>query len=150
LKAVIESYLYVITDQVKHLNTAKEFFHKALELNFPKEQSRQNKIFVLEKIAALNLIEGKHESSVKMLEPLYNKNNNGKTTTLPPYAAFTLSIAYILIGDKQKALQIIEDYLNCGNKIFEFKFNKLKDFLLLKKEAGNIKNTNYNKPTKNK
>ena len=150
LKAVIESYLYVITDQVKHLNTAKEFFHKALELNFPKEQSRQNKIFVLEKIAALNLIEGKHESSVKMLEPLYNKNNNGKTTTLPPYAAFTLSIAYILIGDKQKALQLIEDYLNCGNKIFEFKFNKLKDFLLLKKEAGNIKNTNHNKPTKNK
>jgi DNA-directed RNA polymerase subunit F len=139
VKGVIETYLYVITNLVKHLNTAKEFFHKALELNFPKEQSKQNKIFVLEKIAALNLIEGKCESSIKLLEPIYKNSNTKAIKTLPPYAAFTLTIAYVLIGDKQKALQIIENYSSCGNKIFEYKFKKLNELVQQKWEAKSTK-----------
>jgi hypothetical protein len=149
LKAVIETYLFVMTDQIKHLNTAKEFFHKALELNFPKEQSRQNKIFVLEKIAALNLIEGKYDSSIKMLEPIYQKNNNKISNNFPPYAAYTLSIAYSLTGDKQKALEITEKYTSCGNKIFEYKFKKLKDILQTKVKAGNTNHIYQKKQSSN-
>ncbi|WP_304132450.1 tetratricopeptide repeat protein [Ignavibacterium album] len=128
-KAVIETYLFTLTEKVKHLNTAKEFYHKALELNFPQHQKNQNKIFILEKVATLNLLEGKYDAAIKILEQLYIKINSNKPCRFPEYAAFTLAISFTLIGDKRKAEQIAEEYSKCGNKIFEHKFSKLKDFL---------------------
>lgn len=128
-KAMVETYLYALTEKVNHLNTAKEFYHKALELNFPREQKNQNKIFILEKIATLNLLERKYDAAIKILEPLYSKTNQNKFGRFPDYAAFTLAITYTLIGDKQKAEQIAEEYAKSPNKIFEYKFSKLKDIL---------------------
>lgn len=142
-KAVVETYLYALTDKVKHLNTAKEFYHKALELNFSRQQKNQNKIFILEKIATLNLLEGKYDSAIKILEPLYLKSFSNKPGRFHEYAAFTLAIAYTLIGDKRKAEQIAEEYANCGNKIFEHKFNKLKEFLK-NHISKKVKNSNNN------
>lgn len=129
LKAVIETYLYTLTEKTKHLNTAKEFYQKALELNFPGEQKNQNKMFILEKIALLNLLEKKYEAAIKILEPLYIKTSLGKYGKFPEYVAFTLSVSFILIGDKRKAENIIEEYIKCGNRIYEHKFNKLKDYI---------------------
>lgn len=129
LKAVIETYLYVLTDKHKHLINAKDYFHKALELNFPREQKNQNKMFIIEKMATLNLIEGKYDAAIRLLEPLYNRSQKNKSARFPEYASFTLTIGYILIGDKQKAKQLIDENLNCGNKIFEVKFDKLNNYL---------------------
>lgn len=128
LKAVIETYLYILTEKIEHMNTAKEFYHKALELNFPEHQARQNKIFILEKVAILNLIEGKYEAAIKTIEPLYTYSNKN-SKLFPPYAAVTLAISYILKRDKSKAQDIISDYINCGNKIFERKFQKLMEII---------------------
>lgn len=142
IKAVIETYLYTLTEKVKHLNTAKEFYYKAMELNFPGGQKNQNKIFILEKISTLNLLEGKYDSAIKILEPLYKKTNPNKSGRFPEYAAFTLAIAYTLIGDRRKAEQIAEEYSKCGNKIFEYKFSKMCDFLKnpISKKIGNSSN----------
>ncbi len=141
LKALIETYLYATTEKTKHLITAKDFYYKALEMNFPKEQLRQNKIFINEKLSVLNLIEGKYDAAIKTLEPVYKwhsnhygKNSEKITKTFPEYAAFTLSVSFLLIGDISRASDIIEEYINCGNKIFEYKFNKLKEFISLKKQ----------------
>lgn len=144
LKAVIETYLFILTDKEKHLNTAKDFYHKSLEINFPKEQHRQNKLFILDKIAALNLIERKYDSAIKLLEPLNRNAITKKNNSLPPYAAFTLTVAYILIGDKQNAQELIEEYIKCNNRIFEYKFEKLKAFLQLKTETKTIRKNNIN------
>jgi hypothetical protein len=138
-KAVIETYLFLLTEKAKHLNTAKEYYHKALELNFPREQKKQNKIFVLEKISILNLLEGKYEAAIKILEPLYNKSKH--PGNFPEYSAFTLSIAYILINDKKKAEEIIDYYSKCSNRIFEHKFSKLNDYLKNQSQKIPIHNT---------
>lgn len=147
LKAVIETFLFIYTDKSKHLNTAKDFYHKSLEMNFPKEQTNQNKMFILDKIAVLNLLEGKYDAAIKLLEPLYKKTLDRKAKPLPPFVAYTLTIAYILLGNKQDAQSIIENYINCNNKIFEHKFNKLKDILIMKTENKTIRNNTiiYNK-----
>ncbi|AFH48920.1 Hypothetical protein IALB_1209 [Ignavibacterium album JCM 16511] len=129
LKALIETYLFVLTEKTKHLINAKDYFHKALEMNFPLNQKNQNKMFIIEKLAVLNLIERKYEAAIKLLEPIYKKSIQKNSGRFPLYAAFTLSIAYAVIGDKQRATQIIEEHLNCGNKIFEHKFLKLKEHL---------------------
>lgn len=129
LKAVIETYLYALTEKVKHLNTAKEFYHKALELNFPPYQKNQNKIFILEKVAILNLLEEKYDAAIKLLEQVYIKANSYRQGKFPEYAAFTLAVTYTLIGENRKAEQIAEEYAKCGNKIFEYKFDKLNEFL---------------------
>ncbi|MEP0861590.1 MAG: hypothetical protein HRF52_09150 [Ignavibacterium sp.] len=129
LKALIETYLFVITERSKHLINAKDYFHKALEMNFPLNQKNQNKFFIIEKMAVLNLIELKYEAAIKLLEPVYNKSIQKKSGKFPLYAAFTLSIVYAVIGDKQKALSVVEENINCGNKIFEHKFRKLKEYL---------------------
>lgn len=129
LKALIETYLYILTDKQKHLINAKDYLHKALELNFPREQKNQNKMFIIEKMATLNIIEGKYDAAIRLLEPLHKRSLNNKSARFPYYASFTLTISYILIRDKQKANELIEENLNCGNKIFEKKFLKLKDYL---------------------
>lgn len=141
-KGIIESFLFLITDKTKHLNTAKEFYHKALELNFPRQLSNQNKLFVIEKIAVLNLVEGKYESAIKMLERIlfrdknkYNTNTQSRPST-PEYVAYTLCIAYILSNQIKDAEIIIEKYRNNCNKIFERKFQKLKEHLKLKDQKN--------------
>lgn len=142
LKALIETYLYTLTKKSKHLIAAKEFYYKALELNFPRELSNQSKIFIKEKLSVLNLIEGKYEAAIKMLEPLYtNSINSANKKRFPDYAAFTLTIALILDGDLTKAEKIIEENIKCGNKIFEYKFSKLKEYLLRKENRFTNKNS---------
>jgi len=140
LKAVIETCLFIITNKDKHLLTAKEFYHKAIELNFPREMKNQNKMFIIEKMATLNLIEGKYDSAIKLLEPVYNKSLKNQYKQFPDYAAFTLAIAFILIGDKSKAEEIIQNYKNTTNKIFAYKFNKLEEYLASKITLARKKN----------
>lgn len=129
LKAVIEFYLYIVTDEKKHLHTAKDFFNKAMDVNFPPAQRNQNKLFILEKIALLNLIEGKYDSALKILEPLYKKSISNNKFKIPYYAAHTLAITYILIKANDSAKTLIDEFSKCGNKIFEHKFRKLSEFL---------------------
>lgn len=137
-KGLIESFLFLITDKTKHLNTAKEFYHKALELNFPRQLTNQNKLFIIEKIAVLNLLEGKYESAIKMLERILFKDKNKYNTNtqsrpgVPEYVTYTLCIAYILSNQIKDAEIVIEKYRNNCNKIFERKFQKLKEHLKLK------------------
>lgn len=141
-KGLIESFLFLITDKTKHLNTAKEFYNKALELNFPRQISNQNKLFVIEKIAALNLVEGKYDSAIKMLERILFRDKNKFNThtqskpSVPEYVAYTLCIAYILSNQFRDAELIIEKYRNNCNKIFERKFHKLKEHLKLKDQKN--------------
>ncbi len=142
LKALVETYLYALTKKAKHLISAKDFYYKALELNFPRELSNQNKIFIKEKLSVLNLLEGKFEAAIKMLEPLYESSSKSfNKKRFPDYAAFTLTIALILYGNRQRAEEIIEGNINCGNKIFEYKFSKLKEYLLKKENRLPNRNT---------
>lgn len=129
IKGVIETFLYILTDKTKNLDTAKEYFQKAMELNFPKEQKNQNKIFILDRIAILNLIEKKYDAAINLLEPLYNRTLNNNSIKFPDFAAHTLTISYILNENIPKAKELIEKYINSVNKIFRYKFNKLKQFL---------------------
>ncbi|GAB4294404.1 MAG: hypothetical protein Kow0098_15880 [Ignavibacteriaceae bacterium] len=131
LKGVIETYLFALTGSLKHCNTAKDFFQKAMELRFPPEMRNQNKLFVLEKIALLNILEKKYEAAVKILEPLYNRRKY-----FPAYAGYTLAVSYILYGDRKSAADVTEYFLSSDDQIFEYKFRKLKGILLRKEKTN--------------
>ncbi len=125
LKATIQLYLYLTTKEKKYETTARNYYQLSIETNFPKEMKNQNKIFILEKMAVLNLATEKYQAAIKTLETIYNKYQN-----LPPYAAYTLSIAYQKNNQSEKALQIIEKYINHTNDIFKYKFEKIKEQII--------------------
>jgi hypothetical protein len=120
LKGLINLYRYKITKDNTYAIEAKKYLNLANEISYPKEMQNQNKIFVLEKLAVLNVISGKAEIAVKMLEPLYRKMRN-----FPPYAAYTLAVASLVAKNNDLAAQIINEFKNCRNKIFQKKFELL-------------------------
>ncbi|HMN17081.1 MAG TPA: hypothetical protein PKD03_05655 [Ignavibacteriaceae bacterium] len=124
-KASVNLFTFITTQKIKYSDTAKEYFQRALETSFPKEIQNQNKIFVLEKTALLNISEKKFEAAISTLEPLYRSKK-----LLPAYAAHTLTIAYLLNNSIEKASEIIETYLKLNDKIFNKKFLQLKEICL--------------------
>jgi len=124
-KASVNLFIFITTQKIKYADTAKEYFQKALETSFPKEIQNQNKVFVLEKTALLNISEKKIEAAISTLEPLYRNKK-----LLPAYAAHTLTIAYLLNNSIEKASEIIETYLKLNDKIFNKKFLQLKEICL--------------------
>lgn len=124
-KASVNLFTFITTQKIKYADTAKEYFQKALETSFPKEIQNQNKVFVLEKTALLNISEKKIEAAISTLEPLYRNKK-----LLPAYAAHTLTIAYLLNNSIEKASEIIETYLKLNDKIFNKKFLQLKEICL--------------------
>ncbi len=129
LYAKIYLYRYILTKDLSDLKTSKNLFYLANETEFPKELKNQRKTFILEKLAVTALLESKFNQAIKLLEGQIKLNNNNKKFILPDYAAYTLSIAYILNGQFEEAKHLISNsLLNCNN-IYLNKFNKLK-FLL--------------------
>ncbi|MCS7054485.1 MAG: hypothetical protein NZM09_12255 [Ignavibacterium sp.] len=114
----------MLTNKTKYNLLAKEFLYKANETNFPKEMQKQNKLFVLEKIAQLNIIEKKYHNAIVLLEPHYKKNK-----FFPDYAAYTLAVSYILDKKHKAAEELIDIFLNKQNSNLNHKFLKLKQQL---------------------
>ena len=125
IKAVVQIYLFVNTGKTEYSKLAKEYLYKANEIRFPKEMERNSKIFILEKIALLNMIEMKYEAAIKTLESLYQRNKY-----FPIFAAHTLALANILNKNNDKAMEIIQKFLPNANEIFIRKFEKLKRLIL--------------------
>ncbi len=128
MKGLIQFYLYLYTKEEECNIRAKEFFYQANETEFPPELRRQNKLFVLEKIALMKIIEKKYIDAINLLEPIYNE---GKI--FPDYAAYTLCIAYILNKNENAAKKIIETFSSNPKSPMRSKFEKLMDNLILKK-----------------
>ncbi|NWF51106.1 MAG: hypothetical protein HXY49_11265 [Ignavibacteriaceae bacterium] len=126
LKAVIHLFLFHMTSDNKHSQIAKEYFYKALEISFPPELKNQSKLFVLDKIALLNIIESKFSSAIKLLEPHY-KN----ARYFPDFAAYTLALAYLLNGQSELAKQITEECLKNTGSILYKKFLKMSQTISL-------------------
>jgi len=120
LKGIIQFQLYLITQKGKHNLTAKEFLYKANETNFPKEMQKQNKIFIIEKLAQIKIVEKKSNEAILLLEPIYNQNRY-----FPEYAAYTLVIAYLLEKKQNKAKELIDKYINYEKSPMHKKFQKL-------------------------
>lgn len=134
LKATIQFYLYLITKEKKYETNARNYYQLSIETNFPKEMKNQNKIFILEKIAALNITTDNIQAAINTLEPIYNKYQN-----LPSYAAYTLALSYQKNNQKDKAMQIIEKYLKQTNDILKFKFEKLQEQITINNETQKSK-----------
>lgn len=132
IKGLINLYFFILTKKTKHIDTAKEYFQKSLEINYPRELQNQNKLFILEKIAELNIIENKPDAAIKLLEPIYKRKNN-----LFPYVAYTLAIAYRLNNQTDEFNQIVKKYSENSDTIFRQKFQMLSD----KKAAKTVAQT---------
>jgi hypothetical protein len=122
IKAVINFYLFLITDKSKYNLISKEFFYKAIETNFPKEMQKQNKLFIFEKIAQLKISEKLPSDAIKLLEPHYKRSK-----FFPDYAAYTLAVAYLLNKNKNSAEEIINQYCNNQQSSLHKKFQNLKN-----------------------
>ncbi len=136
----IELYNYILTKDKNYLDNAKKLFQQANEVEFPRELKNQRKIFILEKLAISALLESKFNQAIKILESQIRfQSNNNKKIFLPDYAAYTLSIAYILNGQFNEAESLISNNINNCNEIFLNKFNKLKAITEQKNHQTSIK-----------
>ncbi|MEJ5350971.1 MAG: tetratricopeptide repeat protein [Melioribacteraceae bacterium] len=127
LKGTIQLSLYSLKKEKQYAIDSLKFFQLAMETNFPLELRKQNKIFILEKIALLNILQENFSAAIKTLEPIYKKNQN-----LPPYAAYTLAFAYIENKQIKEAEEIIEKYIMQANDLFKYKFEKLREKMQFK------------------
>lgn len=134
LMGKIHLYKFLLTKDLKDEKTAKEFMLKAHETEFPLELKKQNKIFILEKLAILYLIEEQPKTAIHLLENAYKRSK-----TFPEYAALTLAISYLLNNQKNESLEIIEQYIQDKKSLMHEKFKKLHAVLLVKKESDIIK-----------
>lgn len=134
LMGKIYLYKFLLTKDLSDERTAKEFLLKAHETEFPKELKKQNKIFILEKLAVLYLIEEQPKTAIHLLEGAYKRSK-----IFPDYAALTLAISYLLGNRKNESLEIIEQYIQDGKSLLYDKFKKLYDALKTKKEGDVIK-----------
>lgn len=134
LKAVIQHQLFQITKEKKYETNARKYYQLSIETNFPKEMKNQNKIFILEKIAALNIETEKYNAAINALLPIYTKYQN-----LPAYAAYTLSLALTKNNQQEKALEIIKKYEKQTNNIIQYKFEKLKEEIITGNETTKTK-----------
>lgn len=123
LKGLIQFYLYLLTNKTKHNLLAKEFLYKANETNFPKEMQKQNKLFILEKIASLKIVEKSPKDAISLLEPHYKRNK-----FFPDYAAYTLLVAYIQNSNFKAAEELLNEYTK------DEKSNLFKKFINLKEK----------------
>lgn len=122
LKGMIQFNLYLITNKTKHNLLAKECLYKANETNFPKEMQKQNKLFIIEKIAQMKIAENKFQDAITLLEPHYKQKR-----FFPEFAAYTLTIAYILSNKLNQASEIITEQLQNQNSTLHKKFMKLQE-----------------------
>lgn len=134
LMGKIYLYKFLLTKDLSDEKTAKEFMLKAHETEFPKKLKNQNKIFVLEKLAILYLIEEQPKTAIHLLEGAYKRSKN-----FPDYAALTLAISYLLNNQKNEALEIIEQYIHDKKSLLHERFKKLNDALQVHKESDIIK-----------
>ncbi|MGQ9799756.1 MAG: hypothetical protein ACUVRG_10805 [Ignavibacterium sp.] len=134
LMGKIYLYKFLLTKDLSDEKTAKEFMLKAHETEFPKELKKQNKIFVLEKLAILYLIEEQPKTAIHLLENAYKR-----IKIFPEYAALTLAISYLLNNQKNESLEVVEQYLHNEKSLLHDKFKKLHNALQAKKEADVIK-----------
>lgn len=134
LMGKIYLYKFLLTKDLKDEKTAKEFMLKAHETEYPKELKKQNKIFILEKLAILYLIEEQPKTAIHLLENTYKRMK-----TFPEYAALTLAISYLLNNQKNESLEIIEQYIHDEKSLLHERFKKLYDALQAKKEGDIIK-----------
>lgn len=134
LMGKIYLYKFLLTKDLSDEKTAKEFMLKAHETEFPKKLKNQNKIFVLEKLAILYLIEEQPKTAIHLLEGAYKRSKN-----FPDYAALTLAISYLLNNQKNEALEIIEQYIHDKKSLLHERFKKLNDALQVPKESDIIK-----------
>lgn len=130
LKAVIQLFLYLIKKEKQYETNAMQYLQLAMETTFPHEMKNQNKIFILDKIATLHLTKENYKAAIKTLEPIYNKYQN-----LPSFAAYTLTLAYIYDELPNKAEEIINKYIKQSNDLFKYKFEKLHEKLISKKNS---------------
>lgn len=134
LMGKIYLYKFLLTKDLSDEKTAKEFMLKAHETEFPKEMKKQNKIFILEKLAVLYLLEDQPRTAIQLLENSYKRMK-----TFPEYAALTLAISYLLNNQKNESLEIIEQYIHDEKSLFHDRFKKLHNALQAKKEGDIIK-----------
>lgn len=135
IKGVINLYLYITKKDDKYKNISYEYLMRANEIRFPEELKRQNKIFILDKLATLNLLEKKSAAAIKILEPIYRRG-------LPDYAQYTLALAYYKNNQLDNALNIIEEQLKKENTL-KNKFERLKRVLESRLEKKNILDNHY-------
>lgn len=136
----IELYNYILTKDKNYLDNAKKLFQQANQVEFPRELKNQRKIFILEKLAISALLESKFNYAIKILESqIRHQGSDNKKSFLPDYAAYTLSIAYILNGQLSEAESLISNNINNCNEIFFNKFNKLKTITEQKNHQASIK-----------
>lgn len=136
LKGLIQLLIYSINKEKDYELKAKKFLQIALETNFPKEMKNQNKIFILQKMATLNIAKENFKAAINTLEPIYKKYQ-----MLPDYAAYTLALAYCLNHQFDYSEEIIKNFLPKSNKIFKYKFEKLnKKIYNIKTSGKDLKN----------
>ena len=134
LMGKIYLYKFLLTKDLKDEKTAKEFMLKAHETEFPSKLKKQNKLFILEKLAILYLLEEQPQTAIHLLENAYKRSS-----IFPEYAALTLAISYLLNNQKNESLEIIEQYMRDEKSFFHERFKKLRDAILVKKESDIIK-----------
>lgn len=134
LMGKIYLYKFLLTKDLKDEKTAKEFMLKAHETEFPKELKKQNKIFILEKLAILYLLEEQPKTAIHLLENAYKRSK-----IFPEYAALTLAISYLLNNQKEEAKEILEQYINDDKSLLHDRFKKIYDVLITKRENDTIK-----------
>lgn len=124
LKGLVQLAFFIHTKKAKHNLLAKEFLYRANETEFPKEMQRQNKIFILEKIALLNIAEKKYDNAIAVLEPIQQRSK-----FFPEYAQYTLALAYTLNNQPAQARQIISKQSNNTANPMCKKFLRLEEFI---------------------
>ncbi len=133
-------YKYLITRNPEDAKLSKSYLLHANEIEFPKEMRNQRKIFILDKIAVIYLIESKYSQAVKILQNIISLNRSTQNKNiLPDYAAYTLSIAYLLNNQCEEAQGIIENYSAAKNKLIAEKFNKLQQALMQESSFEKLK-----------
>lgn len=133
-------YKYLITKNPEDAKLSKNYLLHANEIEFPREQRNQRKIFVLDKIAVIFLIESKYPKAINILQNIISLNRSTfNKNILPDYAAYTLTIAYLLNNQTEEAQGIIKNYSACKNKLIAEKFNKLQQALIPSSSFGKFK-----------
>ncbi len=120
---------YLFTRNITDAKKAEDYFLMALETEFPREQKKQNKLFVLEKLAVLSILGADYKKAID-----YLKHYAEKGKYFPDYAAYTLAVAYILNKETKKAEQILRRYANERKSPMYEKFSKLEEFITQHKE----------------
>lgn len=118
------------------LEKAGNYLIRAENLKSPSNGTFEPKGHIYERICRLHILNGKPELATKLYEKNYEFSKRIK-----PYEAYTVSIAYKLIGDYEKANKVLEKHLDS-----KFNMDRISGYIIT--GVCSIDNKNYDEAEK--